>query len=65
MLGDRDENNHMPTDVLRNALYFSGTRELSKFLGDENMRSWDAVKRETHPHLISKWSELYKRYELD
>jgi hypothetical protein len=64
LLNDGDEKNKLSVDVLWNALYFNGTKKLSKFLADENMRTWEAVKLEPHPHLISKLIELYKNYDL-
>jgi len=65
LLNDGDEKNHMPVDVLWNTLYFNGTKKLSEFLDEEIMRTWEAVKLEPRPYLISKLIELYKFYDLD
>jgi hypothetical protein len=65
LLKDGDEKNHMPVDILWNALYFNGTVKLSALLDKEGMRTWEAVKLGPHPDLISKLVELYKNFALD
>jgi hypothetical protein len=62
VLAEGDEVRNIPVDILWDVLYFNGSEKLSELLERLNLRTWDAVTRDTDSTLIAELTDLYKGY---